>query len=192
MYDELYHHGILGQKWGVRRFQNYDGSLTSKGKQRQLTTARHYEKALNSIDKGVAQETRDYSDNRKAAIKLHEKSDKLIKKTNKLEAAGKNADKVYKKIDKLEASADAYNKKAFEHYKNIERGEQLTEKLIIEAAGKGYAISSKTTMRNVTRGSEYVLNALSVIGALAIGSPIAVTTSSSVLSTKYKVSKPKD
>ena len=55
-----------------------------------------------------------------------------------------------------------------------------------------YAISSKTTMRNVTRGSEYVLNALSVIGALAIGSPIAVTTSSSVLSTKYKVSKPKD
>lgn len=32
--EELYHHGILGQKWGVRRYQNADGSLTSAGKRR--------------------------------------------------------------------------------------------------------------------------------------------------------------
>ena len=32
--DELYHHGIKGQKWGVRRFQNKDGSLTPAGKER--------------------------------------------------------------------------------------------------------------------------------------------------------------
>ena len=31
---ELYHHGIKGQKWGVRRFQNKDGSLTPAGKER--------------------------------------------------------------------------------------------------------------------------------------------------------------
>ena len=30
----LAHHGILGQKWGVRRFENEDGSLTEAGKQR--------------------------------------------------------------------------------------------------------------------------------------------------------------
>ena len=30
----LAHHGIKGQRWGVRRFQNPDGSLTEKGKRR--------------------------------------------------------------------------------------------------------------------------------------------------------------
>lgn len=32
--NQLYHHGILGMKWGVRRFQNKDGSLTKAGKKR--------------------------------------------------------------------------------------------------------------------------------------------------------------
>ena len=31
---ELYHHGIKGMRWGIRRFQNKDGSLTSAGKKR--------------------------------------------------------------------------------------------------------------------------------------------------------------
>jgi hypothetical protein len=34
MTNELYHHGVKGQRWGFRRYQNEDGSLTAAGKKR--------------------------------------------------------------------------------------------------------------------------------------------------------------
>lgn len=44
-YEEIYHHGIKGQRWGIRRFQNRDGSLTSKGqKHRDIREGRSNEK----------------------------------------------------------------------------------------------------------------------------------------------------
>lgn len=52
MYENwLMHHGILGQKWGVRRFQNADGSLTAAGRERY---ARKEQKRLNKqADKAI-------------------------------------------------------------------------------------------------------------------------------------------
>ena len=34
MYNDLKHSGVLGMKWGVRRYQNKDGTLTAEGKKR--------------------------------------------------------------------------------------------------------------------------------------------------------------
>lgn len=49
---ELYHHGVKGMKWGVRRYQNSDGSLTSAGKKRYTRTesANDREKAQRKSD----------------------------------------------------------------------------------------------------------------------------------------------
>ena len=44
--SELFHFGIKGQKWGLRRFQNPDGTLTPEGKSR-YGTVESYNKAKN-------------------------------------------------------------------------------------------------------------------------------------------------
>lgn len=48
--DYLYHHGIKGQKWGIRRFQNSDGTYTEAGKKRYHLS----DKQKNAIKIGAA------------------------------------------------------------------------------------------------------------------------------------------
>jgi len=50
---ELYHHGIPGMKWGVRRFQNPDGSLTEEGRRRYRIVSERKEFHKQKIKEGL-------------------------------------------------------------------------------------------------------------------------------------------
>ena len=67
---ELYHYGVKGMKWGVRRYQNADGSLTTAGKKK---VSRQYKKLANQATKAYNKaSTRMYVDAyNKAADKMN-------------------------------------------------------------------------------------------------------------------------
>jgi hypothetical protein len=148
MYEtELYHHGIKGMRWGVRRFQKYDSTLTAKGKkQKELKTARQYEKALNTIQRGISEEKiRQYRNVGFASRRARRAQAKSTAAYRELQKNGETA-----KYKRLEAAKDRHMKYIAEkqtainkNVANIKAGKALTEKLIKEAQDKGFSVSSK-------------------------------------------------
>ena len=85
MSDELQHWGIKGMKWGVRRYQNADGSLTPAGKKRYRDEAAKIERQLNTNKKGITSE--DYE----TALKRVKKADDTLNDIRKTRQEPKKA-----------------------------------------------------------------------------------------------------
>lgn len=88
MGNTLIHHGIKGQRWGVRRYQNEDGSLTSEGKKRyspsdkELGKAKSITESASKITGEFGKINRSVGDMRKESSKfadLSKMSDQQLK-----------------------------------------------------------------------------------------------------------------
>lgn len=81
--DELYHHGIKGQKWGIRRFQNKDGSLTKAGLKRRAKLESELKQLGGKKKRGASGQTESEQAPRKKTVS-EMTDDELREKTNRM------------------------------------------------------------------------------------------------------------
>lgn len=98
----LSHYGIPGQKWGVRRFQNSDGSLTSAGRERYGYGRQTVGEVARKAGKRVGEAIRNASENRRIRKTYGKGAVKNIKQVTKGKRLSEMSDaEIKKKIDRL-------------------------------------------------------------------------------------------
>lgn len=125
MKDYLQHHGIKGMKWGVRRFQNEDGSLTPAGKRRY---SRAELKDIRNEKREYLHKAYEQNADYKKARQLENQAYELARKynfdsddggggrTKADQAAGRKYMQLWNDIAILEDNAEVDSRKAAEKY----------------------------------------------------------------------------
>lgn len=171
--DELYHYGIKGQKWGIRRFENPDGTLTEEGKER-------YNRKLEEMARKDAQRQSDanaaYGTGAGTRHKLLDKELKEKMKNpeykKRFENASKNVD-VGKSLKRAES--------LHRHSGSFERGQRLADsgrtvkKTVIKSVGDlaVTAVAAGVSYHYVRKqGSEALATCMLVVGGISAASAI--------------------
>jgi hypothetical protein len=149
---ELYHHGIKGQRWGIRRYQNKDGSLTPAG-------IRKLEKFQKRENAALDYRVKELSKNRdkasaaydKSINKLHDKGTKLlVKRVDKAADMGKGYD--YKKDKKFMKIAEKE-----QMYKNGKKQTMAAYDLALDRVNTAKKTISNYTLDDIVNEKNEVL-----------------------------------
>lgn len=158
--EELMHYGVRGMKWGVRRYQNADGTLTSAGKARD-------ERLSEKVQKYSARAAREAGYASLNARQGINGSSNLTNSNRYLKKAEKAASKMSDKGDSLQDNetyrdATYRNREAGKNYIKRSAGERAATLAGSAALSAGAVYVSAMaglpyTMVYVTRGPEYKL-----------------------------------
>lgn len=130
MNNELYHHGVLGMKWGVRRYQNKDGSLTEEGSKR----AQEKEFALAKKSQKVRYRS------------SYDRMNDYLKKSKTVQERSKELNELSQKAKDLDQKLDAFQS---------EKATKLAWKRASEKAEKEIPEYSSMSERSKLKMAEY-------------------------------------
>ena len=148
--NELYHYGVLGMRWGVRRFQKKDGSLTTAGKKR----------AAENDDQSTEQATRTATKSSSSSSKksIRDMTDEeLVNKINRMSlekrykelAAQVNPPKSTKGRDFAMRVMDKIGENVITNL-----GTQAANKLIGDAINAAFKVDSSDTANRIVNPSK--------------------------------------
>lgn len=178
--DDISHHGILGQKWGVRRYQNPDGTLTDAGK-------KHYRKKIEYVSPDIF-----YDASKKFRKRYNKDYNKLAKKYG-LENFSGDGTEFYDEVIKRGGENDyhSFEKKWADKY----RGDILeTKGLKNTKAGKAFVKTMQDEARSMdianclVDGYKYKMTEYSGFAVSEFINPITVPKNNKKITLSYKVS----
>lgn len=168
---ELRHHGIKGQRWGVRRYQNADGSLTAAGQRR--------------YDRDVAENNMKKKENR-TILKEGGDPDRWVRedleRSKKVVDANADLVKELKKLEQTTAPKSTPTRLDLSKMSDKELRDQIDRELLEQQYNKLFA---DTSAAQVSKGRVLLQNTLDVAGSL-------LTITGSALSIALAIKKLKD
>lgn len=145
-YNELYHYGVKGMKWGVRRYQNTDGSLTAAGKKRARQEVKRDNKTAYELGKSATIYGHATAKSMKRTIKIENKLDKQY-------AKDPNGSK--RRTQSLRKKWDASSKTTAElltSYKILQDAGEKHYNSLVEKYGKEAVSQIKYTDKKLPKG----------------------------------------